>query len=140
MNIAIKKGTTIASPIRARTGRKHSGYPTRRNSNLSDGLLIELNMPAREISGHRDLLTFSDGPRIYLWRVFALAEFKVSDIHSLQTHSATELRASRQHSPYPKLFAATKIENHRSILWQLKVAGQEGPKVPLKVKRVDSSL
>jgi hypothetical protein len=31
----------------------------------------------------------------------------------------------------------TKIENHQSVLLRPKVAGQDGPKVPLKVKRVE---
>lgn len=33
---------------------------------------------AREVQGHRHLLTFSDGPRICLGKNFAIAEFKVS--------------------------------------------------------------
>ncbi|KAK0438374.1 hypothetical protein EV421DRAFT_1714366, partial [Armillaria borealis] len=32
----------------------------------------------KEIQGHRHLLTFVDGPRTYLGKTFALAEFKVS--------------------------------------------------------------
>lgn len=32
---------------------------------------------AKEIQGHRHLLTFSDGPRMCLGKTFALTEFKV---------------------------------------------------------------
>jgi cytochrome P450 len=42
---------------------------------------------AKEIQGHRHLLTFSDGPRICLGKGFALAEFKVAfDVHT-HTHN-----------------------------------------------------
>lgn len=33
---------------------------------------------AKDLQGHRHLLTFVDGPRMCLGRMFALAEFKVS--------------------------------------------------------------
>ena len=35
--------------------------------------------PAKELQGHRHLLTFSDGPRICLGRAIALTEFKVGN-------------------------------------------------------------
>lgn len=34
---------------------------------------------AREVQGHRHLLTFADGPRICLGKNFAVTEFKVGD-------------------------------------------------------------
>jgi len=34
---------------------------------------------AKEVQGHRHLLTFVDGPRTCLGKDFAIAEFKVSD-------------------------------------------------------------
>jgi cytochrome P450 len=40
--------------------------------------LEDVNILAKEISGPRHILTFSDGPRVCLGRSFALAEFKVS--------------------------------------------------------------
>lgn len=36
------------------------------------------NLRAKEIQGHRHILTFSDGPRTCLGKTFALTEFKVS--------------------------------------------------------------
>lgn len=59
--------------------------------------LVDSDIPAKEISGHRHLLTFSDGPRLCLGRGFALAEFKVSDKHGFKFVPQRHYLISRQH-------------------------------------------
>ncbi|THU90365.1 cytochrome P450 [Dendrothele bispora CBS 962.96] len=83
---------------------------------------------AKEISGHRHLLTFSDGPRICLGKGFALTEFKVV-LSFLIRHYIFEFEEGAAHTP--------KIVLHQSILPRPKVEGQEGARVPLRVRKVD---
>ncbi|KAF8173837.1 hypothetical protein K438DRAFT_1850109 [Mycena galopus ATCC 62051] len=66
----------------------------------------EISVPARELQGHRHLLSFHDGPRTCLGKSFALAEFKFPD------------------GP------ETKLETHTTIVPRPKVVGQNGAKVP----------
>jgi cytochrome P450 len=76
MSIVIKKGTVVASPIRA-MNMSEAFWGSNAKEFEPERWLVDSDVPAREISGHRHLLTFSDGPRICLGRSFALAEFKV---------------------------------------------------------------
>lgn len=85
-NLVIRKGTIVTSPIhymnRAEVfwGADASEFVPERwldgGSNLSR---------AREIQGHRHILTFSDGPRMCLGKSFALTEFKVRSIVAFLT-------------------------------------------------------
>ena len=76
-SIVVKKGDTITVPI---------GYTNRSGTFWGDNakefeperwLDPEGLARAKDIQGHRHILTFSDGPRICLGRNFALVEFKV---------------------------------------------------------------
>ncbi|KAG9309820.1 cytochrome P450 [Chiua virens] len=78
---------------------------------------------AREVRGHRHLLTFSDGPRTCLGKNFAIAEFKAV-LSVLVKNFVFELRDGPD----------TKIEMSMGILPRPRVAGEEGCKVPLRVK------
>jgi len=78
---------------------------------------------AREVQGHRHLLTFSDGPRICIGKNFAVAEFKAV-LSVLVKNFVFELRDGED----------TKIEMGRGFLPRPRVAGEEGCKVPLRVK------
>ncbi|KAH0839444.1 cytochrome P450 [Lanmaoa asiatica] len=78
---------------------------------------------AREVQGHRHLLTFSDGPRICIGKNFAIAEFKAV-LSVLIKNFVFELRDG----------AETKIEMCRGFLPRPRVAGEVGCKVPLRVK------
>jgi len=81
---------------------------------------------AREIQGYHHLLTFVDGPRMCLGRGFAVAEFK-SVLSVLIKHYTFELRDGPD----------TKIETLRSILPRPKMAGEDGAKVFMRVRRVE---
>ena len=81
---------------------------------------------AAEIQGYKHLLTFAYGPRMCLGRNFALTEVK-----TVLTVLIRNFTFELQNGP------ATKIDSHRGLLPRPKVAGEEGPKVPLVVKRVE---
>jgi cytochrome P450 len=77
-SIVIKKGTVVSSPIRA-INRSEAFWGPNAKEFVPERWLEDGDTPAKEISGPRHILTFSDGPRLCLGRSFALAEFKVSD-------------------------------------------------------------
>ncbi|TFK64015.1 hypothetical protein BDN72DRAFT_826037 [Pluteus cervinus] len=81
---------------------------------------------AKDISGYKHMLSFSDGPRVCLGRAIALTEFK-SVLSVLIRNYRFELPEG------PK----TVIKRHRSILPRPKVAGQKGASVPLRIQRVE---
>ncbi|KAG9309786.1 cytochrome P450 [Chiua virens] len=78
---------------------------------------------AREVQGHRHLLTFTDGPRTCLGKNFAVAEFKAV-LSVLVKNFVFEMRDGPE----------TKLEMSRGILPRPRVAGEEGCKIPLRVK------
>ncbi|KAG6815527.1 hypothetical protein H0H87_000954 [Tephrocybe sp. NHM501043] len=75
-NIIIKKGTLVSAPIRA-INRSEAFWGPNAKEFEPERWLDESDYNAKQIQGHRNILTFSDGPRICLGRAFALAEFKV---------------------------------------------------------------
>ncbi|RXW15841.1 hypothetical protein EST38_g10013 [Candolleomyces aberdarensis] len=81
---------------------------------------------AKAIQGHHHIMTFSDGPRFCLGRHFALANFKTS--------LANLIRRYTFEMPNGK---DTVVERHLGILPRPKLAGEKGPSVPLKVRRID---
>ncbi|KAK0506763.1 cytochrome P450 [Armillaria luteobubalina] len=81
---------------------------------------------AKEIQGHRHLLTFVDGPKTCLGKTFALAEFKAALFVVVQNFTF-ELPGGKE----------TVIRKHHgSVLPRPQVVGEEGAKVPLRVRRV----
>ncbi|KIL62639.1 hypothetical protein M378DRAFT_165469 [Amanita muscaria Koide BX008] len=82
--------------------------------------------PPKELVGHRQLYTFSDGPRMCLGKGFALAELKVA-LLVLVRNFTFELPDGPD----------TEIQVHRlSILPRPKVAGEVGCSLPMKIKPV----
>ncbi|RDB20296.1 hypothetical protein Hypma_012676 [Hypsizygus marmoreus] len=123
--LTVKKGTVVSAPIRA-INRSEAFWGPNAKEFEPERWLDDSDIPAKQIQGHRHILTFSDGPRICLGKGFALAEFKAA-LSVLIRNYAFELPDG----------PGTKIEKHRSILPRPKVAGQDGAKVPLKVRRVE---
>jgi cytochrome P450 len=78
MSVTIKKGTIVHSPVRT-INRSEAFWGTNAKEFEPERWLVDSDIPAKELSGHRHILTFSDGPRICLGKSFALAEFKVSN-------------------------------------------------------------
>ncbi|KAG8219007.1 cytochrome P450 [Butyriboletus roseoflavus] len=81
---------------------------------------------AKEVQGHRHLLTFIDGPRTCLGKGFAIAEFKIV-LSILVKNFVFEFPGG----------PGTVIETARGILPRPKVAGEEGTAVPLRVRRFE---
>ncbi|KAG8214362.1 cytochrome P450 [Butyriboletus roseoflavus] len=78
---------------------------------------------AKEIQGHRHLLTFVDGPRTCLGKNFAVTEFKAV-LTVLVKNFIFELRDG----------VDSKIEIGRGVLPRPKIAGEVGCKLPLRVR------
>ncbi|KAJ7200745.1 cytochrome P450 [Mycena pura] len=81
---------------------------------------------ARELQGHRHLLTFIDGPRACLGKSFALAEFKAVLIVLLRNFTY-------EFPDGPE----TTIVRRRGLVPRPAVQGQPGANVPLRVRRVE---
>ncbi|KAF9224543.1 cytochrome P450 [Gyrodon lividus] len=80
---------------------------------------------AKEIQGHRHLLTFADGPRTCLGKTFALTEFKI--VLSVLVKFVFEMRDGPE----------AKIELGRGVLPRLELAGEVGCKMPLRVRQFE---
>ncbi|KAJ7682538.1 cytochrome P450 [Mycena polygramma] len=83
---------------------------------------------ARELQGHRHLLTFSDGPRVCLGKVFALTEFKV--VLSVLLRNFT--------LEFPK-GPETVIGRRMGLLPRPGVEGEAGYDVPLRIRHYVST-
>ncbi|KAI4527156.1 cytochrome P450 [Schizophyllum commune Loenen D] len=76
---------------------------------------------ARELQGHKHLMTFIDGPRMCLGRGFALAEFK-SVLSTLIKNYIFEWPHGED----------KQILRYRTIVFRPRVEGEDGPRVPLR--------
>ncbi|KAF7354652.1 Cytochrome P450 4F12 [Mycena sanguinolenta] len=124
-NITIAKGTTVYAPIRC-INRSEALWGPDAKDFKPERWFEDVTVPAKDLQGHRHLLTFHDGPRTCLGKSFALAEFKAV-LSVLIRNYVFELPDGPE----------TKIETHVTIVPRPKVAGQDGAKVPLKVRRVE---
>ncbi|KAH8823549.1 cytochrome P450 [Flagelloscypha sp. PMI_526] len=117
--ITIAKDTPVSVHIKAINRSVDFWGPDAEEFNPSRWLQIEnKDLPVNDISGYRHLLTFSDGPRTCLGKTFALAEFK---------------EISRSNSP---MDLKQRLCFKRTMIRRPKVVGEEGTRVPLRVKRV----
>ncbi|KAF9256569.1 cytochrome P450 [Marasmius fiardii PR-910] len=136
--LTIAKGTTVSAPISCMNrselvwGKKAKEFIPERwmdsaTASGFDELEVEvIPASAKEIQGYRHLLTFSDGPRTCLGKNFALSEFKAV-LSVLIKNYRFELTDGPE----------TKIELARGILPRPKVEGALGPKVPMRVRKVE---
>ncbi|KAG2068516.1 cytochrome P450 [Suillus decipiens] len=81
---------------------------------------------AKEVQGHRHLLTFVDGPRTCLGKDFAIAEFKAV-LSVLVKNFVFEMRDGPD----------TEVEIVRGILPRPRVVGEDGIGVPLRIRRYE---
>ncbi|KAF7976119.1 hypothetical protein HWV62_7559 [Athelia sp. TMB] len=124
--ISVITGQEVLIPIRM-INRSYDIWGPDAKEFKPERWLNEDGFPAKVklVSGHRHLLTFSDGARTCLGKTFALAEFKAI-LSVLIRHFAFELRDGPE----------SKFEMGRGILPRPKVAGEEGCCLPLRVRRV----
>ncbi|KAG1824968.1 cytochrome P450 [Suillus variegatus] len=81
---------------------------------------------AKEVQGHRHLLTFVDGPRTCLGKDFAVIEFKTV-LLVLVKNFVFEMRDGPD----------TPVETVRGVLPRPRVVGEDGTGVPLRVRRYE---
>ncbi|KAJ6579631.1 cytochrome P450 [Mycena vulgaris] len=126
-SIVVDKGSLVTVSIRCMNrsevfwGANAKDFDPERWLTLNDDPLR-----AKEIQGHRHLLTFIEGPRICLGKSFALAELKA--VLSVLIRNYT--------FEFPD-GPETEIGTHPAISPRPKVVGQPGANVPMMVRRVD---
>ncbi|KAG7441583.1 cytochrome P450 [Guyanagaster necrorhizus] len=123
-SLFIAKGTVITTPIRTLNRSEQFWGPDAKE--FKPERWLEDSAPrAKEIQGHRHLLTFVDGPRTCLGKTFALTEFKAA-LFVIVRNFAFEFPGGSD----------PVIGKYRgSILPRPKVGDEEGAKVPLRVRR-----
>ncbi|KAJ6454287.1 cytochrome P450 [Mycena vitilis] len=124
-SIFVAKGSIVFAPIRC-INRSEALWGPDAKEFKPERWFEEITSPAKDLQGHRHLLTFHDGPRTCLGKQFALAEFKAA-LSVLIRNYAFEFPDGPE----------TKIETHVTIVPRPKVVGQKGAKVPMRVRRVD---
>ncbi|KAJ7932947.1 cytochrome P450 [Mycena leptocephala] len=122
--VFVRKGTMVTFPIECINRSVAFWGPDAKEFNPSRWLDDSVDQHrAQEIQGYRHLLTFSDGARMCLGKVFAVMEFKA--VLSVLVRNFTY--------EFPK-GPETVIGRHRNILPRPKVEGEDGYAVPLRVR------
>ncbi|KAI6015903.1 cytochrome P450 [Pisolithus microcarpus] len=126
-SISVTKGTRIGISI-ACMNRSSAIWGPDAKKFRPERWLEEAGIPkkAQEIQGYRHLLTFSDGSRTCLGKVFAITEFKVV-LSVLVRSFVFEMRDGPD----------AKVEVGRELLQRPKLVGEVGTKVPLRVRRYE---
>ncbi|KAG2125569.1 cytochrome P450 [Suillus cothurnatus] len=126
-SISIAKGSLMVISIRA-INRSSAIWGPDAKEFKPDRWLTEdgISGKAKEVQGHRHLLTFVDGPRTCLGKDFAIAEFKVV-LSILVKNFVFELRDGPD----------TEIEIVRGLLPRPRVVGEDGIGVPLRIRRYE---
>ncbi|KAJ7140044.1 cytochrome P450 [Mycena crocata] len=123
-SIFLKKGTIVTIPIESINRSVAFWGADAKVFNPSRWLDSSADQHrAHEIQGFRHILTFSDGPRMCLGRVFALTEFKA--VLSVLVRNYTFELTKGQETP---------IGRHRNFLPRPKIEGEAGYDVPLRVR------
>jgi cytochrome P450 len=126
-SISIAKGSLMVISIRA-INRSSAIWGPDAKEFKPDRWLTEdgISGKAKEIQGHRHLLTFVDGPRTCLGKDFAIAEFKVV-LSILVKNFVFEMRDGPD----------TEIEIVRGLLPRPRIVGEDGIGVPLRIRRYE---
>ncbi|KAG1729809.1 cytochrome P450 [Suillus lakei] len=124
-SISVAKGTLIMISGAA-INRSSAIWGPDAKESKPDRWLAEdgISGKAKEVQGHRHLLTFVDGPRTCLGKDFAIAEFKTV-LSVLVKNFMFEMRDGPD----------TPVELVRGILPRPRVVGEDGIGVPLRVRR-----
>ncbi|KAG1851972.1 cytochrome P450 [Suillus subluteus] len=126
-SISIAKGTLITIPVAA-INRSSAIWGPDAKEFKPDRWLTEdgINGKAKEVQGHRHLLTFVDGPRMCLGKEFAITEFKAV-LSVLVKNFVFEMRDGPD----------TPVEVASGLLPRPRVVGEDGIGVPLRVRRYE---
>ncbi|TEB18507.1 cytochrome P450 [Coprinellus micaceus] len=123
--IVIAKGESLHIPIGFINMSEDLWGPDVREFN-PERWMKDLPPGAQAIQGHHHLMSFSDGPRFCLGRHFALANFKAT-LSNLIRRYTFELPRGKD----------TEIVRHIGLIPRPMVVGEEGPRVPLVVQRIE---
>jgi hypothetical protein len=142
-SISIAKGTLITIPGAA-INRSSAIWGSDAKEFKPDRWLTEdgISGKAKEVQGHRHLLTFVDGPRTCLGKDFAIAEFKVSDSNHHVWTLLTTIQAVLSVLVKNFVFEMrdgldTPLEVVSGIFPRPRVVGEDGIGVPLRVRRYE---
>ncbi|KAG2038389.1 cytochrome P450 [Suillus americanus] len=126
-SISIAKGTFITIPVAAINRSLAIWGPDAKEFKPDRWLTQDgINGKAKEVQGHRHLLTFVDGPRMCLGKEFAITEFKAV-LSVLVKNFVFEMRDGPD----------TPIEVASGLLPRPRVVGEDGIGVPLRVRRYE---
>ncbi|KAF8521878.1 cytochrome P450 [Hysterangium stoloniferum] len=127
-NVHISRGTSVVIPIHIMNKAKSIWGDNAHEFEPSRWLSSEIGIPgkARDIHGYSHMLTFVDGPRTCLGRQFALTEMKAV-LATLIRHYEFRLPDGPE----------TKVEKVMGFFYRPRVAGEEGSRVPILVKRLE---
>ncbi|KIK44327.1 hypothetical protein CY34DRAFT_786501 [Suillus luteus UH-Slu-Lm8-n1] len=126
-SISIAKGSLMVVPIKAINCSLAIWGPNAKEFKPDRWLTEDgIGGKAKEVQGHRHLLTFVDGPRACLGKDFAIAEFKTV-LLVLVKNFVFEMRDGPD----------TPVEIARGILPRPRVVGEDGIGVPLRVRRYE---
>ncbi|OAX33612.1 cytochrome P450 [Rhizopogon vinicolor AM-OR11-026] len=124
-SISVAKGTFISIPIASINCSTAIWGPDAKQFKPDRWLTEEgISGKAKEVQGHRHLLTFIDGPRTCLGKDFAITEFKTV-LLVLVKNFVFELRDGPE----------TGVEIVRGILPRPRIVGEGGFGVPLRIRR-----
>ena len=120
---------------------------------VSDGESKSAIGRKEEVKGYRHLLTFGNGPRTCPGKNFALLEVKVRRVlfvsfdlraTSLMIIVSSDTKSQAVLSVLVRKFSfelphgpETKLDHYQSFIVRTKLAGEEGSRVPLIVRRVE---
>ncbi|KAG2039490.1 cytochrome P450 [Suillus americanus] len=142
-SISITKGTLITIPGAA-INRSSAIWGPDAKEFKPDRWLVEdgISGKAKEVQGHRHLLTFVDGPRTCLGKDFAITEFKASGsnqpVWTLFTAIQTVLSVLVKNFVFEMRDGPdTPVEVARGILPRPRVVGEDGIGVPLRVRQYE---
>ncbi|KAG1815929.1 cytochrome P450 [Suillus subaureus] len=126
-SIYIGKGTLIMIPVAAINRSSAIWGPDAKEFKPARWLAEDgISGKAKEVQGHRHLLTFVDGPRTCLGKEFAITEFKAV-LSVLVKNFVFEMRDGPD----------TPIEVANGLLPRPRVVGEDGIGVPLRVRRYE---
>jgi cytochrome P450 len=126
-SISIAKGTLITIPGAAINRSSAIWGPDAKEFKPDRWLNKDgISGKAREVQGHRHLLTFVDGPRTCLGKDFAITEFKTV-LLVLVKNFVFEMRDGPD----------SQVEIVRGIMARPRVIGEDGIGVPLRVRRYE---
>ncbi|KIK76150.1 hypothetical protein PAXRUDRAFT_835441 [Paxillus rubicundulus Ve08.2h10] len=126
-HLSIPSGTIVSVPI-ASINRSTSFWGSDAKVFKPSRWIEEGGIPerAKEVQGHRHILTFSDGPRACIGKGFAVAVLKAV-LSVLIRNFIFEFRGGPE----------TKVGIAVGVFPRPKIKGEEGSRVPLHVKRVE---